>query len=884
MNHETEKISINAKEKHKNVAQYYKFLDLISKGYEFSEEELKRMPLSFFDNSEVLGYALKKLNIFDNNIHDKYNQRLCYLLTKAITNVPKIETFKQVIDVYAEKLWAKYKEDNMKDYTNIFGKICTQLRNYDNYDDSIMNMPFLQTMEYALKDKYTLLLDSMKDYHTSIHYKQMENIDIARNEIAKYSALYVSISKENYKKQITKMFYDNIKYFFIPKKSNKLAYKRITELKKRKEFKRLYINGDDSVNTFLDNLKKQYKEEITEDKVAEMVDNFLRRNYSKMESFIEKPIYFYEYKRMLEANKLVNRLNKKYIKYSDSDVTNYLDVIKYNPKTDTYYYAGDTFSEEEITKFQNYEKQLQIFNKIKKKIILESKEMKVSEDIKREELLSIKNDLPFNDEFFTFDNIVLEKLTLENLIRSLILENSYIRTSSFTDDESYDLLTTYIIDNGLIWLLLLYDKYEDLLHDCIFIDTYEIFLSFNYMKKIVSLAKTFNYDIHKYENIVTLYELSKFADDLEIAILGKDVILKLCEYQEFTNRELQDTIEMAKELVCEMVKRDKSTVPYVSGKTNNYLYSVYDSQDETVLLSGIDTNACFKINGIDNDFLHYCVLDKNGFVIKITDILGNFIGRASGFRSGNFIYINQLRTIYDELGEYNGDSKYESGEILEAFKEACKEIIISSQNNKNEKNKIDYIFSTKSYILSNNLEVNSSIKTIIGKTPLFTECTDWESFVKNTKNLLTIENVNDFFQTDYDNYKLTCIASVNNSKNVNDIEKKDVKALYDRVRNKIIITNVVDEKIINKVNKIKGIYSYLNNTKFEGLKTSKGPIVFLGDNWYIVFYAGKIIDSCILDFDNNAVLEYEQTKNTLSNYLTGCNEKIIEIQKKKRLL
>ena len=125
-------------------------------------------------------------------------------------------------------------------------------------------------------------------------------------------------------------------------------------------------------------------------------------------------------------------------------------------------------------------------------------------------------------------------------------------------------------------------------------------------------------------------------------------------------RALSIAAQIAKELVCEMIKRDKSTVPDVSGKTNNYTYSIYDSQDETVLLAGINTDACFRINGMDNDFLHYCVLDKNGFIIKITDSFGNFIGRASGFRNGNGVYINQLRTIYDEGGcGYRGNYENE---------------------------------------------------------------------------------------------------------------------------------------------------------------------------------------------------------------------------------
>ena len=97
----------------------------------------------------------------------------------------------------------------------------------------------------------------------------------------------------------------------------------------------------------------------------------------------------------------------------------------------------------------------------------------------------------------------------------------------------------------------------------------------------------------------------------------------------------------------------------------------------------------------------------------------------------------------------------------------------------------------------------------------------------------------------------------------------------------MVISNVVDNNIIYKVNKIKGIYSYLDNIQFESTKIPLGSTVFLGDNWYIIIYEGKIIDHCVLDFDNNAVLEYETIKNKLSKFLFNSDKKIVEIEKKK---
>ena len=326
---------------------------------------------------------------------------------------------------------------------------------------------------------------------------------------------------------------------------------------------------------------------------------------------------------------------------------------------------------------------------------------------------------------------------------------------------------------------------------------------------------------------------------------------------------------MAKDLVFEMAKKDKSTVPYVNGKTTNYIYSVYDSQDENILLAGINTDSCFRIDGNDNDFLHYCALNKNGFVLKITDSFGNFIARASGFRNGNGIYFNQLRTIYDEGGYgYKGEYKNELSEIIETFKKACQEIIETSRNNKEEQDKIEFILITKSYALEKiESNVDRSVVNKIGNKPMDTKSDDWKNFVNNTKNLKEIDDTSEPFSTDYGNYSLICMASnkLYSPLKPKDIKPKDVEAVYNRPRNKIIITEKINTNIINKINKINAMYSYHNKIKFESISIPSGATIFIGDNWYIIYNNGHIIKSCLLDFDDKAKIEFNATKQTIIN-------------------
>jgi len=396
------------------------------------------------------------------------------------------------------------------------------------------------------------------------------------------------------------------------------------------------------------------------------------------------------------------------------------------------------------------------------------------------------------------------------------------------------------------------------------------------MSTITKIAKEFHYNLSNYAELSLVNEMSLYADMDSIAILGKEIFEKIYKSVEYdTSAERVYTVSAAKELVCEMAKRSKSTVPYVRGQYMNYKYSIYDPHDETILLAGINTNACFRVNGYDNDFFHYCALDKNGFVIKITDSFDNFIGRASGFRNGNCVFINQLRTVYDESwNNYTGLDKHERNDIIETFKKACEDIVFTSHNNRHEKNKINHVFVTKSYALvSYPSNVSSSVAEKIGKQPMDNRSEDWKAFVANTQNLAESVDEN-YFETDYGNYSLICMASSKKSMKLRtiDIKLKDVEALYERKRNKIIVTNEQNQQIINKINKINGIKSFFDETEFKQIDIPKSSIILVGDNWYIVVNDGNIVSSCVQDFDNKAQIEFKVAKETLNQYVLNGKE------------
>ena len=355
---------------------------------------------------------------------------------------------------------------------------------------------------------------------------------------------------------------------------------------------------------------------------------------------------------------------------------------------------------------------------------------------------------------------------------------------------------------------------------------------------------------------------------------------KLCKFLGFTHHDKKIIVSRAQRLISKMVGRSMSTVPYVSGETMNYKYSLYDSQDVDVLLAGINTDACFRVDGNDNDFLHYCCLDKNGFVIKITDKDGNFIARAGGFRNGNCVFLNQLRTIYDECGDnYHGKYEHETNEIIETFRKACEEIVRTSQENELESEKIDHVFVTRSYSLSNaGPTVSKIIKDKIGCYPMETSSQDWKDFIDDNVGALYISRSSSGFTNDYGSHSLICVASTKEPQDLEpeDLKFGDVEALYERTRNKIIATTNIDSNIIRKIKKIAGIYSYFNDIEYKEISIPEGSTVFVGDNWYCVYADGQVVESCVLDCDEKAKREFGLVQESLENLTNEMNQQQLE--------
>lgn len=861
---------------------------LILNGYPYSNEQILDMKLSTFSDIEVLCACLSKLKVYGNN-DEKYIANFNKIYFDVITSKPMIKAFNSIFQVVASSSWISHRRLHFNEYDNIFGKICSELRYADDFSTAIDEVGFLPRMQTVLDAKYTTLHKAMKEYFEIYHSEEenkLQKLEQSKNTIAELSAKYVAKCKESYKKNIIEDCYKNMRKYFALKLDNPYVNKKLIYASKKEQFNKLYQSKDDEIYyDFIDKLYKRYcakyEKEINPYIIYHMMLSCVTSNYERINQMIRVPQKYEMYKKYEKAVKLIRRLNNGYIEYDGVEVLNYRNIISFNKDKKEYFYSGITFDDKDLYAFDKYRRTMKVFDMIKKDINLKIKSMDFSGNIDVQSMEKLSSELPFTDEYFEFStDYVLEQFKLNDLKDTAMDGNFGFQLSSLTSDKLFFNVYNVLVNNGLIWMLLFAKKNSFLGLYSSGINKDTIIEIVDDMEDISNLADNLKFNINNCSELLLVHKLYKCADMAAIAILGKDITEKLCKCTSYTDEDEEKIIQMAKGFVCDMVKRNKSTVPYVEGSTMNYRYSMYDSQDNSILISGINTDACFKIDGAANDFLHYCALDKNGFVIKITDLFGNFIARAAGFRNGNCVFVNQLRTIYDQGGNYYcGKYDNEREEIIETFEKACLDIVNTSQRNSNEKEKIDFVFVTQSYSMEfRDPNIPFIVEEKIGSNPMDNDSDDWNCFLSSCKNIQEADDDGDFY-TDYGDYPLICVASIKEPKSIvpKDIMKKDVPAVYERKRNKVVATNEFDEQLYQRLNKIAAIEANFNEKDFIPVDLPEKGTVFIGDNWFIIYDENKIIDYCLLEFDDNAKVEFDLTEKFLANNTFDNDNKLPDL-------
>ena len=853
------------------------FKTLLDNNYKFNNNEdydyLQLLPLSFIKTKENLYRIFEILDLYiynDNNYKNNFSK----LYFNLLTNFPTIKSYDNMINYLCDISWIEYRNNNLDILSNVYSKIISIIKKNNSYEN--FNREFIQLgnqMANIIGNKYNLLIESIKKYY-QVYYsnnQDKEKLESYALTISKISALFISMKKEQYKNDIKELFYDHLKNYYIPKLENKIVKKRIQHSIKKDIFIKKYNTKDKDVIQFITDLSKKYID-LYGDWIKKAINRFITNNITNLRYIIKSPNNYSNYLRYIEAIKLVNRLNKGYLEYDDQELYNYKDIIKLDNSSLKYIYTGKM--DFDINKCNCYYNQEIILQKMIKEVMLYINNIELNNDINNNTLVNIKKDiigdLPFTDDYYQFNPQILDNYRLGSFVESCISKS---RPLCEVDNFDYDTIYEILSKNNLIWLWTLKNNID--INRQLFnqnINIHQLVELFNNIDKIKSLSNNLKIDYSNYGNLSLLYDLSKYSDNYITNLIRPDIIKTLCSKTEYTaGYSKKEILKVSSDLICEMAKRQVSTVPYLNGYTNGYYYTMYDNLEDDVLTTGPDVDSCLKVCGNDNDFLHYCMLDKNGFIIKIINQNNHFIGRAAGFRNGNIIYINQFRTIYDVGGTgYNSNFKSEKDEIIEVLIKACQDIVNISKNSK-ESTKIDYIFITQSYAFEKykvDKKLSHKVSSLIGIFPVDIYSSDWNYFIKNTHHLYDSSDEN-CFKTDYDDYDLICLASSKDPSNIinnNDIHIGDVEPTYKRPRNKIIVTYNISNEIIRKINKIRTIYTYYHkDIKYTDVIINNNDLVIIGDNWYLI-YNDNIIDYCIQDFDEVAQYEFNEISKLLLEY------------------
>lgn len=806
-----------------------------------------------------LGYDTLKLFQINNPLilNDFINNSA--LDKDAISNIKmvfqyglNISTLKEMLRSYYTEEWEVYKKKYPNLYNHIFQSFKDTLKHTQEIEDLYDILPFYRYMNDVLEKG--LLERTIRLYKEKLYNN--EDVNDVLDIISNLCALFISKSKDNYINNKIDYTLKHIKnnYYEIDL-SNPNIKNRIYRHKRLLKLQEL-LKTDQNIINEINNIKSKYNINNIDELFNKVINNIP----------LEIPNNYDKYLIKEKVSKIINRLNSGNIDESNIDYIKYKDyIIKNNNKYELINIEINNIEEIELYKEQSF-----IYKKLSVDISKLLNQIKIDEDIdliKR----SLSMELEFNDNNFNINyrlNIRVKEL-VDRINKINIIMKNY-------DEEDKALINKLLYKDGLFIysILNIEDIDDDKKHLINYEDIIEVIKNYH---KIINVIGKNKFKVNNIENIIKINEIIKNSNTIDLYILNEETIYKILTSNSLIitdshNRQdsLSSRITYSSDLLSQMQTINKFTVPRVKGECSLYTYEVYDQSDIDVLTSGIDTNSCFKVCGVDHDFLHYCCLNKNGFMIKIKDKEGNFIGRISGIRNGNGIYLNELRSIYD----YDSNTKNLSVNnvirdgLLEVLKVSSKHIIDTLRNNGE---KVDFALIVQFFVLSTvdrdyyGHGVDIEVERLLNHTgPMPTNTPDWKEFIENPNLKEKGERFNGIYEpgftTDYQSGKPLMVVDTRvGDITIDKIDMYDPEPLYTRER--YIKEDIINPTNINKFNRIKAINCNLSYSKFEPINLLGYNIIY-GVDWYII-YDDKILETSINNKNQSSILEFQISYNKL---------------------
>lgn len=489
----------------------------------------------------------------------------------------------------------------------------------------------------------------------------------------------------------------------------------------QKDFRLKNRNIFNKFNIIKNNLYSKNYEEVIKDlndivsylntHIPGYITALLNKYGIKYEQFISN-IYNTE---LIDNNlEIINSITNKYIlesrnNYANENYKEFKDSLKLNKSYEKNSLIKLFLRKVNVNEITNYIKNnLNLFNEEEKNLINNNELLENCIKFKKGEVISLDKSIIINN-IKVFNNII-DKLYLNGSLNkyaddsikaiynipkdnnSIIkimqeLNMNLLSDKLFNNKELYDNLLNYLKNYRMIGWGNTFSKLSDRVDMDLDENTIASFIN-NYYIILNKLEEKQRKDFELTKEVRKI-TLSQFLEEAEVYASDSFKYKKLFGSEDFrlirTNppsnaacMSKDERIKLAVEKVKEMYKREFITIPTncetVKVDENKELtYSVGETTDMMNLTYGERTGACMRIGGAGRTLFDFCLKNENGFHVKITNPkTGKLVSRVSGFRNGNTIFLNQLRTSLD--------SNYSSEDLISGLRKFFDNIIEMSKD------------------------------------------------------------------------------------------------------------------------------------------------------------------------------------------------------------
>ena len=793
------------------------------------EDAMEYVALRVFEYPEIQEAILEDEEVIEKDLAKDLIQRVEKALHKGISP----ENMKTLVMDYAIEAYEHKKREEAGMLANVRPYLFSVLKSSEDIVDFVKGFGLYYQFEKVFGQEFKFTIN---DY-----YANPNNIEI-QNRISDYARRFGDLYKQHI---INKVYEDTIKNIkrdlYTINKGSPVVKKKLGEKIQMQNFRNKYTIEDEETLKVVEDCILKVKSKLKLN--YPINDEELRKviiDYAIKQNPLLEPSRYQDVLKQNEVNKIINRLNAGNIDENNIDFIKNKQFIKSKMVNGKKVYYTDSFNFtkeelEECSKYIAYQTVIKMFNGAVMPYVKQLPAT-ITDNILR------TINIEFNDENYVFNENVIDRLGIIDATEIFAYSEEIAKLPKDIRDRLYKILFEedlymFIIADSLI-------NYGSDIY--IYEEKDENGFIINLIENIARLPSIINIDeinISNYSKIKKYMAILQSLSNDDIIKLGPTLINMTVDNNAFNPRGLT-TVEKLKRtnsLYDRMITKTNFTVPRTKGKYNQIGFEVMKQDDPHFLTCGFETDACFRVGGHDNDFLHYCALNKNGFVIKLSDSKGNFLGRASGFRNGNAIYLNQLRTIYDKSGNKTKHIPQEFKlELINALKACTDQIIRESSQSKEP---IDYAIINHAYSLEEydvdmfGVKVDSDVQFDLSDPPLQTKTEDWLEFRQTEGVDLREAEEKLVFDTDYPNYDKVVLSARDPKKTLitrTDLVSYDPQAVYTIKPEERQITTLTNENYeyfdsINKRN------AAINREEYVPIDRNLiGCYVYYTSDWFIL--------------------------------------------------